>query len=457
MDLVSLFALGLLVVSAALGLALGRRRLDYRGFFAAEHRASALLAGLSGTAIGLSAFTFVGGPALVVQQGVGALWMILPAPLTGVLQCWVVGGWLVRRTPRALSVPELLGQSFGHPGRLVAAVLVAFGCVAGLAVQAKASGVLGAALLGGPELFWAVAVGLATAAYMAAGGMRAGVWVDAVQGTVMGLVALGLAAFALVHSANTGALGTLLADPGKLLGSFGAVPPGKAFAWYLLFTLGTLAQPHYLQKFFLLRDERELERLPLVLTGSLMTVLTVWVGVGLAALALVSAGSLPAQGDQVVPALLSRLGPGVVGLAGVGCFFAIMSTVSSLLNLAAAALTYDLPQALGRPPAGVHWARLATGVVGALGVGLGVGSERGVAWLGVLGWGFLTASFLPAVLAARFGVGSPRPAAAAMVLGALICLGLEQLRPALPPGLEPGLAGAACGFLLLSLSPRGKP
>jgi len=455
--MVPLSLLALAGLAVAVGFALGGRRLDHVAFFAAGHRASALLAGLSGTAIGLSAFTFVGGPALLAQQGVGALWMILPAPLTGVLQCWVVGGWLVRRSPRAVSVPELFGQSFATPARPVAALLLALGCVAALAVQAKAAGVLGATLLGGSQLFWACAVCLATVAYMAAGGMRAGVWVDAAQGVAMGVVALALAALALAHAASTGALGALFAAPGGFLGSFGKLPPAKAAAWYLLFTLGTLAQPHYLQKFFLLRDERELARFPLVLTGSLMAVLTVWVGVGLAALALVQAGSLPATGDQVVPALLSRLRPGVVGLAGVGCLFAIMSTVSSLLNLAAAALTYDLPQALGRPPAGVHWARLATGVVGALGVGLGVGSERSVALLGVFGWGFFTASFLPAILAARFGVGSPGRAGAAMVAGALVCLGLEQLRPALPPGLEPGLAGACCGLLLLALPARGKP
>ncbi len=446
----------LIALGLGLGLAFLHRRLTAASFWAADHRASALLAGLAGTAMGLSAFVFVGGPALFAQMGSGAFWLILPAPLTGVLQCWVVGGWIVSQNPRPLTVPELLGSRFGPTARGTAAVLLALGCVAALAVQARAVVVLGDGLLGGHGPLWAIAVCASTAAYMAAGGMRAGVWVDAIQGAVMGVVAVGLAVASLVHAKD--AVFRLVASGSPWLGAFGQASPAQASAWYLLFSVGTLAQPHYLQKFFLLRTERELRHLPLVLTASLLAVLTVWVGLGLSALALVAAGVLPAGGgDAVVPQLLSRLGPVAVAAAGAGCLAAIMSTVAAFFNLLAAALAYDVPHALGGGGWSLGWSRAVTLAGGLAGTWLGVASQRSVAVLGVLGWGFFTAWLLPAVLAARFGVGSPASVTTAMLVGAGVCASLEFFRAHLAPGLEPGLVGAACGVAWLAATAGRRP
>lgn len=437
-----------LLVALGIGAALARRGLSHASFFAADHQASAWLAGLAGTAIGLSAFTFVGGPALVAEKGFGALWMILPAPLTGVLQCWILGGWLVNRQRRVLTLPQLLGEDYGPTAQATAALLVGLGCLAGVAVQAKAVAVLSETLLGGSGELWAVWVVLATVAYLAVGGMRTAVWVDALFGLSMGVVALVLTAAALHHAYTTEALGTLWHTGEAYLGFFGKVSPAQAFAWYSLFTLGTLAQPHYLQKFLFLRSERELSQLPFTLTASLMTVLTVWVGVGVAALALVVSGILPAGGDQVVPLLLQRLGKGAVTATVIACFFAIMSTVASLLNMLVASVTYDLPLAFGQTPWSITASQTLTVVAGLVGTGLGLASSRTVALLGLLGWGFFTAALLPPVLLARFRLGTSRGLVRAMVLGGSLCLALESIRNYLPPGFEPGLLGAALGLLV---------
>lgn len=445
----------LLLVALGMGAALVRRRLSHAAFFAADHRASAWLAGLAGTAIGLSAFTFVGGPALVAEKGFGALWMILPAPFTGVLQCWVLGGWLVNRQRRALTLPSVLREDYGDAVQGTAAVLVGLGCLAGVAVQAKAVAVLSETLLGGSGKLWAVWVLLATVAYLAAGGMGTAVWVDALFGLGMGVVALVLTALALHHAHAIGALATLWQSGKAYLGFFGQVPPAQALAWYSLFTLGTLAQPHYLQKFLFLRSARELSQLPFTLTASLMTVLTVWVGVGVAALALVTSGSLPAGGDQVVPLLLQRLGKGAVTATVLACFFAIMSTVATLLNMLVAAVAYDLPLAFGRAPWSVTASRALTVIGGMAGTGLGLASSRTVALLGLLGWGFFTAALLPAVLLARLRLGTSRGMIGAMVTGGGFCLLLETVRDHLTPGMEPGLLGAALG-LLVGASSKGR-
>ncbi len=154
--------------------------------------------------------------------------------------------------------------------------------------------------------------------------------------------------------------------------------------------------------------------------------------------------------DELTPAVMRLLGPWAVLLAGIAVLAALMSTTASFLNLAAAALTRDLPAALGRAAGSVTAGRAATVVIGAAAVVLGVQSERTVALLGVAGWGFFTAALLPVF---AIGLAWPRArgvaVAAAIVAGAAVDLALEAVRSQLPPGLEPGLAGAAVGTLVL--------
>lgn len=426
-------------------------------FFAAGRRAGSWLVGVAGTAAAVSAFTFVGGPGLFAAAGVGSLWIILSAPVTGALQCWALGERAVTlaRRHNLLTVPELAACRHRSPAlHGVTACVVALGCVASLAVQVKAVAVMGEILLGQPGVLVAGTVLAATALYAVAGGMRATLLADAFQGVVMATVAVSLAGVALAAAGGpTAALAALREARPDLLGCFGAIPPGRAFSWYLLFCLGTLAQPHYVQKFLFLREKRELRSLPAVLTGGLAATLAVWLGIGLAGAALIAQGELTVAGtDALTPAVLLRLGPWAALLGASAVLAAVMSTTSSFLNMAAAAVTRDLRTALGRPPLGVAAARAATAVIAGAGFALGMASSRAVAMLGVAGWGFFTAALLPALL---LGLRWPRATGAgvtaAVITGAVTSLALELARSSLPPALEPGLAGAACGTLVLVL------
>jgi len=127
-----------------------------------------------------------------------------------------------------------------------------------------------------------------------------------------------------------------------------------------------------------------------------------------------------------------------------------MSTAASLLNLAAAAVTRDLPAARRRRPLGVGWARGATACTALAATAVALASERAVALLGIAGWGFFTAALLPALLLGlAWGGATPAGLVAAVVVGGGVDLVLEAVRTGLPPGLEPGLAGAAVGVLVL--------
>lgn len=451
-------AVALMLVLAAVAAWWGTRRsqgaIDY---FAAGHRAGAWLVGVAGTAAALSAFTFIGGPGLFWSAGAGSLWLILSAPVTGALQCWAVGETvhaMVERN-RVVTLPALIGVRFGSRSvQGFAALIVAVGCVASLAVQAQAAVVLGRHFLGLSPLASAGLIIGATTFYTAWGGMRAGLLADAVQGTLMAVIAV-LLAGAAVRAAGgfQGMMGTLISQKPQLLGAFGTVPPARAVQWYLLYSLGTLAQPHYLQKFMFLRDRKQFRRLPAVLTLALVVTLLVWIGLGFAGTALVGQGRLALQvADDLAPGTVSYLGPWAVLLAGIATLAALMSTAASFLNLFAAAVTRDLPEAFQKSALGLRAAAAATVTASILSVAVGLASGRTVAFLGLLGWGFFTAALLPVL---TVGLGwrgtSPAGVVAAILVGAGLDLVLETFRNQLPGGMEPGLVGAAVGVLVLVL------
>ncbi len=447
----------LLALLAVLGLRLARNDL---AFFAASRSVGPVLAGLAGTAAGVSAFVFVGGPGLFLALGAASLWIVLSAPLTTALQCWAVGEpvtELVRRHG-CLTVPDLVAARFGEGApRALAAAVVVLGSVAMLAVQARAASELARALLGTSGTAAAVAVMAATAAVAATGGMRLGVLVEGLQGAVMGAAGLAVAAYAVWVAGGPRIVARLAADAPELLDLWHGRPPVALLGWFLLFGLGTCAQPHYVQKFLLLRDREALRWLPAAGTAALVAVLAVWVGLGLSGAALVADGRLAVpRPDALTPAFLATVAPApLVWVAVAAVAAAVGSTATSLLNLAAAAIVRDLPLAAGRAARGLPWARRATAAVAAAATYLGLATRRPLALLGVLGWGTFTAGLLPVLLVGLSWEGaSRRGAVVALSLGPAVQLALEAAGVA---GWEPGLSGAAVGTMaLVGLSLRRK-
>lgn len=451
-----------LAVAAVVLLALWglRTARDDSSFFVASRSAGAVLAGLGGTAAGLSAFVFVGGPGLFARLGVASLWIILSAPVTSALQCWTVGERLVESARRhgCLTLPDVIASRFGEGWpRGLAAAAIAIGGTATLAVQIAGCAVIGETLLGIPGWQVAAMAIAATTAYAAAGGMRAGLVAEAVQGAVMATAAVGLSVAALRAAGGTAhAVSVLASRRPDLLDTFGPAGPSSAFGLLLLFGVGTCAQPHYLQKFLLVRERASLRWMPAIMTLALLCVLSVWIGVGLGGTALWLEGAIEVTDpDAIAPALLAGLASPVLRtVALVAVVAAVMSTAASLLNLVAAAVTRDLPRAIGISPApGLSAPRIATVATALMASAVALTTARPVALLGVLGWGCATASLLPVM---TLGLGwrgaTRRGVCAAMVLGPAVQLGLEWARTHVRVDVrwEPGLTGAAVGFIVLA-------
>ncbi len=454
----------LLLLTLAVGIAAVRKTRDSSDFFVAGRRLGAIRAGLAVAASAFSGFVFLGGPGLTGQVGFGSLFIVVPAGFTAALLCRTVGRRLVliAEASGAQTLPESIAFRFGaRAPAALAAVAILVGSVIYLGVQLAA--LARAARFAFPDmsLMTCLVLGLAVVlAYSLAGGMVASVNTDVLQGVVM--VAASVAAFFWVmtqvggpadvaESVNAPGL-----DAAGFLQPLGVLEPATGFGFLLLFSIGTLGQPHMLHKFLMLKSPEALRYLPAVIGGAQGLSILVWIGLGTGAVLLLGGAPGNASGhpDEAALAVLNLPGTPelLTGLVAAAVLAAIMSTSDAFLNLGAAALCRDLPRALNRKRfQSLAAARLASLVVGlgAMGIAAWHLAEGGlIALLGTLGFGAFAAALAPTLL---LGLAWQRITARAATLSMATGLGslvaVESLVPGLPA--PPALLAMAAGFAVL--------
>jgi len=244
----------------------------------------------------------------------------------------------------------------------------------------------------------------------------------------------------------------------------GRVPAFTAFGFFFVFGIGVLGQPHMVHKFFMIDDERKLRWMPLLLGGSQLVCILIWLGIGLAVPALVAQGRLASltRPDDAAPLFLSGFVPdALAGLAFAGILAAIMSTADSFLNVASAALVRDLPRALGRRVRDqLLWGRVAVLGVAALAALLAWVHGDLIALLGTFAFGTFGAALAPALAIGFHWDRVPAAAAAASIATGLgLNVVLETLsrqawfeswpRAPLPGGVLPAAVSLAGSFTVL--------
>jgi len=185
-------------------------------------------------------------------------------------------------------------------------------------------------------------------------------------------------------------------------------------------------------KFYMLRDPRQLKWYPLLMSAAMGLTLLLYVGVGLVMRAKVASGALPplVRADDATPAFVLGFTPGAVaGLVFAGVLAAGMSTVNSFMNIGAAAVTHDLPRALGRRVGDeLRWGRAWTVVLSVAAVLLAQMPGAVVAFLGIFGFGLFASTLVPSLAIGLNWTGATREGAiASIATGLVLTLALESL------------------------------
>ena len=422
-DAVALSFIFFLALFAAVGAwSVRRRQATTDDYLLAGRSMGPWLTALSAVATNNSGFMFIGLIGAAYTQGLSAMWIMVG---------WVFGDYLMwfwihprlRRLSeqeRARTVPSFLGADLGGPERHirgVAAVIVVVFLGSYAAAQLNAGSKALHVLFG-----WDYAAGAVLGAgivllYCFAGGIRASIWTDAAQSTVMIAAILLLCVVSLDSLGGFGGLWDRLAaiDPQLI----DPVPPNPRFGFPLFVLgwfgagIGVIGQPHIMVRAMAARNWRDLLR-----ARHIYVVWYVVFSAGCILAALACRALLPDVGrfdaELALPALAeTMLPPVLVGLVLAGLFAATMSTADSQLLSCSAALTQDLF---------VNWresyaAAKAATVVVTLGVlAIALEADQNVFELVAMSWSSLAAGLGPLMAVRASGRVVSAPLSIAMML-----------------------------------------
>ncbi len=416
-------ALVYFVIVAVIATWATRRTRSASDFFVAGAGVGLWTLAIAKMAATLSGFAFIGGPGLVYTIGIGAVFIILPGALSNALGAWVLAKKmrLLGEARGLFTIPDAIGARYRSrlaQGLAASAVLIAV--VGYIATNLLALGLVIDAIFG-TGLSLGIVIGTAIIlTYSVAGGILAGIYTDVFQGTVMALASAIVFYFAVKSGGGMSQLSrTVMAADEAFMGPWGRIGPLAAMSFFFVFGVGSLGQPHVVHKFYMLRDPRQLKWYPLLMTIALAVTQLLYVGVGVAMKGLVSSGSMAplASADQATPQFLLYHTPTLVaGLVFSGVAAAIMATVNSFMSVGAAALTHDLPIALGRKVGDeLFWGRVSTVVLAMVAAGVALVSGTLVAFLGIFGWGLFGATIVPALAIGLNWEGATRAGAIASI------------------------------------------
>ena len=341
---------------------------------------------------------------------------------------------LLREVRRLVTVPDAVGARYrSATAQGICAVAILIATIGYIATNLLALGLVLDAIFG-TGLRSGVLIGTATVvAYSATGGILAGVYTDVFQGSIKAVASVMVFAAVLRGGHGLGGISqTILAHEPAFLGPWGHLTPIAALSFFLVFGLGTLGQPHVISKYYMLKDPRQLRWYPLLMTLVLVVTLLLFFGIGLGVKAAVLAGDMAplARNDDATPAfLLQRASPLLAAIVFSGIAAAIMGTVNAFLNVGAAAVTHDIPVAIGRRVGNeLAVGRIATVMIAALAALLALRPGAVVAFLGIFGWGLFASTLVPTLAIGLNWAGATRVGAiASMTTGLFVTLVFESL------------------------------
>ncbi len=430
-----------------IGLVASRKIHDLKDFFVGGKKMSYWVVAFSARATGESGWLLLGLTGFGALMGMRAMWVVFGEVL-GVAVCWICMSHRFKElTDRfgSVTIPDYLESRLGdktHLVRVISALALVIFPTIYISAQLDATGKAFESFLG-----WDYSVGLTVGflvvlAYTVAGGFIAVAWSDLIQGMLMlvGLVMLPIAGIVYL-----GGLGSLWAGleqlPGGLTSIWGSegLKFGNLAGIVSLFAIGFgfLGSPQIFVRFIALRDPRELKKGTIVAIVWTLLADSGAVFAGMAGRVMFDTAGLEGEAlTQLLGAGCEKILPLMTGelfsLVISGTFIAIvlaaiMSTLDSLLLLAASAFIRDIYQKTIHPElsdeAMTRLCRIFTIMISfmALGIALTVSilsPSRTIFWFIIFGWSGIAATFCPVIILSLFWKGLNRAGAiAGMVSG----------------------------------------
>lgn len=414
----------------------------------------------------MSAGLFIGTIGTMYMVGWSFAWVVLVFPISYWIMVSVVAPRFTK--VREFTLPSFIERRYySKSARAIAAVIILVSMVVYIQAQIIAGGLIANTVFGispiqGMIIFTAILI-----AYTFIGGMLAVVYTDFFQMMIMLLGSLIAIPVAVRHLGGMSNLLTYVSVANPITFTWKGMPPTLLFTIGLAFLLGTIARPEQLVRLYAMKDMKTIRK------GILFTMILVLLAhTFVFFLSLASRVLYPVliTGDMAMPMVATGVLPVFIGsilLAAV--IAAMMSTVDSLLLVAASALSHDIYENIFNPDVSEKkklWiGRIGVIIVGTIPVILLVtGMSKGglvqlivALFSALMGASFLmpvllgilwkrttkegaiagmisgvTVTFLWKIFGVSLGYGNIDPVVPGFLASAILCIGISLLTPAPP-------------------------
>jgi sodium/proline symporter len=425
-----------------IGYVASRRIRNMNDFVVGGKSLSFWVAAFSAQATGESAWLLLGLTGMGAMVGFSAYWVVVGEVLGVSIAWFLMANRFKRLTDKydSMTVIDYLASRFRCKDnllRVVSAIVLSVFVLIYISAQIDATGSAFERFLSWNYHVGAIVGFVIVATYCIAGGFLAAAWTDMFQGAVMLVCLVLLPLVALTTLSNTDSIysGLQAIEPG-LVSFWGA--GGFTFMnlmvvlGMMLIGLGFMGSPQVFVRFIAIKDEQRIERGKWV--AVLFTVLVDFSAVSIGILGRyifteqgVAPDAVLGNGAQnVLPELVEYVFPPLlVGLYVAAVLSAIMSTVSSLLVMAAGAITHDFYEKIFHPNLpGATAARLCRYITIALATSAlllativsFVSPDRTIFWFVIFGWAGIAATFCPMIILSLFWTRFTEKAAIASML-----------------------------------------
>jgi len=399
-----LFLLGFTLIGMA---SVWKSRGTAQDYYLASGSVKPWLVGLSAVATNNSGYMFIGVIGYTYATGLASIWLMIGWIAGDYISSMFVHSRLKDATSRTgeLSYAGVLSHWYSADNsrlqRLIGIISIFF-----LLAYASAQLVAGSkalhVLFDWPILSGAVLGAVLVTLYCFAGGIRASIWTDAAQSTVM-IFSMGLLmVVAVISIGGVDEVITKMQGVDNFLDWFpqDLVLPGLAggvlFALSWLFAgFSVIGQPHIMVRFMMLDNVGAMRkaRFHYYLWFSIFYMMATAVGL-LSRIYLGEASSFDAE--LALPVMAQQLFPPVlVGLVLAGIFAATMSTADSLVLSCSATITHDLlPQKIKRP----LFIKISTVFITSAALILALMNNQSVFNLVIMAWSGLASAFAPLLI-----------------------------------------------------------
>lgn len=386
-----------------------------------------------------SASSFIGGPGVAYNKGLGWVLLAMAQLPAGYFVLMVLGKKfaIVARRIEAITLIDFLKRRYNSN---VVIIISAISIIVFLFASMTAQWVGGARLIEsltglnytGSLLIFATAVLL----YVVIGGFRAVALTDALQGSVMIIGTIILLVGTIIAGGGVdNIMQSLVAENPEFVSPFGAdgsLTPLYVSTFWILIGLGVIGLPQIAVRAMSYKDSKSLHRAILIGTIGIGTIMFGMHLIGVFARPVMPGIEI---GDKVMPLLtLEVLPPLLAGIVLAAPMAAIMSTVNALLILVSSTVVKDLYLNFVNPDASEQQIKsrsfLVTTVIGLAVVLFALNPPDFLIWLNLFAFGGLESAFLWSVI---FGLywkkANKYGAISSMIVGLVLYIGIDRLAP----------------------------